>query len=341
VTRIRQAMSSRQKAAQLLMTGIRAGGMSGSQRRVLSREHPGGILLLGTSGSASDTERVVAQAVTAAGRPDGVGPLVAADQEGGKVQRLKGPGFERMPSATIQSGWSGSELTRRAHRWGDDLDAVGVDVDLAPVADVVPSSVGDRNEPIGALDRGYGSDPEKVGRHVTAFIRGMHAAEIATAIKHFPGLGRVRGNTDLSSGVVDRTTTRDDPLLGSFRAGIAAGADMVMVATATYPRIDADNRAVFSRTVIQGMLRGDLGFGGVVIADDLGNAAEVQSVPAGQRATRFVAAGGDIVITANASLTGTMIDALVAKAEQDKTFLDQHVRRVLTLKQRHGAVTCR
>ena len=73
---------------------------------------------------------------------------------------------------------------------------------------------------------------------------------------------------------------------------------MVMVATATYPRIDPDNRAVFSRTVINGMVRGDLGFDGVVIADDLGAAAEVASVPAGRRAVRFVAAGGDIVITA-------------------------------------------
>lgn len=342
VGRVLGAMSTREKAAQLVMTGIRASGMSGSQRRTLARERPGGILLLGASGSVATTKRGIAAAVAAAGRPDGVGPLVAADQEGGQVQRLKGSGFERMPPATVQAGWSDSTLTSRAHRWGDQLDAVGVDLNLAPVADVVPASVGDSNQPIGALDRGYGSDPAQAGRHVAAFIRGMHEANVATAIKHFPGLGRVRGNTDFSSGVVDRTTRRDDPLLGSFKAGIAAGTDLVMVATATYPRIDADNRAVFSSTVIKGMLRGDLGFTGVVIADDLGTAAEVRSVPPGQRATRFVAAGGDIVITADASLTGTMIDALVAKAEQNKAFgLDDHVRRVLTLKRRQGTVTCR
>lgn len=334
-------MTTREKAAQLVMTGIRASTMSSSQRRTLAREHPGGILLLGAGGSVATTKRNIAAAVNAAGRPHGVGPLVAADQEGGKVQRLDGPGFDRMPSATVQSGWSDSKLTGRARGWGEQLAGVGVDVDLAPVADVVPSSIGDANAPIGALDRGYGSDPVDVGRHVGAFIRGMHQAKVATAIKHFPGLGRVRGNTDFTSGVVDRTTRRGDPLLGSFKAGIAAGTDMVMVATATYPRIDPDHRAVFSSTVIKGMLRSDLGFGGVVIADDLGSAAEVRSVPTGQRATRFVAAGGDIVITADASLTGTMIDALVAKAHDDKDFsLDDHVRRVLTLKQRQGTVTC-
>lgn len=335
-------MTTRQKAAQLVMTGIRAATMSSSQRRTLAREHPGGILLLGASGSVATTRRNIAAAVDAAGSPHGVGPLVAADQEGGKVQRLDGPGFDRMPSATVQSGWSDSRLTGRAHGWGDQLAGVGVNLNLAPVADVVPASVGDANAPIGALDRDYGSDPAQVGRHVAAFIRGMHEAKVATAIKHFPGLGRVRGNTDFTSGVVDRTTRRGDPLLGSFKAGIVAGTNMVMVATATYTRIDPDHRAVFSGTVIKGMLRGDLGFGGVVIADDLGSAAEVQSVPAGQRATRFVAAGGDIVITANASLTRTMIEALVAKAHNDKDLrLDDHVRRVLTLKQRLGAVTCR
>jgi beta-N-acetylhexosaminidase len=148
----------------------------------------------------------------------------------------------------------------------------------------------------------------------------------------------VRGNTDYSSGGVDGTTTRDDPLLGSFRAGIGAGTDLVMVATATYTRVDPDHRAVFSRTVIGGMLRGDLSFGGVVISDDLGAAAEVQAVSPGRRATRFVGAGGDIVITADASLTAVMVDALVARAPQ--LDLDRHVRRVLALKQQRGLMSC-
>lgn len=341
VSRTMRAMSVEQKAAQLVMTGIQAGSLTGSQKRTLGRDHPGGILLLGDSGSAARVKRNIASAVAAAGKPNGVAPMVAADQEGGKVQRLDGSGFTSMPSATVQSGWSDEKLTGRAHGWGDELAAVGVDADLAPVADVVPSSIGNDNQPIGALDRGYGSDPAEAGRHVAAFVRGMHQAEVATAIKHFPGLGRVRGNTDFSSGVTDGTTRRDDPLLGSFKAGIAAGTDMVMVATASYPRIDPDNRAVFSRSVITTMLRGDLGYAGVVIADDLGTAKQVSSVPPGERATRFVAAGGDIAITADASLTGPMIDALAAKTRQGQGFrLDDHVRRVLALKQRYGLLSC-
>ena len=171
----------------------------------------------------------------------------------------------------------------------------------------------------------------------------MKEAGVITSVKHFPGLGRVRGNTDFSSGVVDNVTVRGDDDLQPFKNGIQAGAELVMISTATYTKIDPDNRAVFSKTVIQGMVRGDLQYGGVVITDDVGAAAEVAAVPAGQRATRFVAAGGDIVINAKAALTDTMVNALVAKAKQDDAFaaqLTSSVRRVLTLKQNHGLVSC-
>jgi beta-N-acetylhexosaminidase len=171
----------------------------------------------------------------------------------------------------------------------------------------------------------------------------MRKAGVATSVKHFPGLGRVRGNTDFSSGVVDNVTVRGDADLQPFADGIKAGTSMVMISTVTYTKIDPKNRAIFSPTVIQGMVRGDLGWQGVVITDDVGAAAEVASVPAGARATRFVAAGGDIVINAKAGLTATMVDALVAKAQEDKSFaakLTSSVRRVLTLKQDRGLVNC-
>ena len=191
---------------------------------------------------------MVAAAKAAAGRPDGVAPLVAADQEGGKVQRLTGDGFDRIPAASDPVPVAGRRADPPGGRLGRELDAVGVHVDLAPVADVVPARSSDDNEPIGALGRGYGSDPDAVGRHVAAFVRGMRAAEVATAVKHFPGLGRVRGNTDFSSGVVDRTTHPPGPAARAFRAGVAAGSGSGDGVTATYPRIDPDNRAVFSRT---------------------------------------------------------------------------------------------
>ncbi|TCO33198.1 beta-N-acetylhexosaminidase [Kribbella steppae] len=337
-----QALTLREQAAQLIMTGISANGMTSTQRPIVQKQKPGGILLLGNGGSLSHTRTAMAATTTAA-TVKGIRPLIAADQEGGQVQRLKGPGFDRIPAATVQGTWSSSKLTSEAEGWGDQLKEAGVNVDLAPVADVVPNSLKEQNAPIGSLDREYGNTPGEVGPPVQAFVRGMQAAGVMTSVKHFPGLGRVRGNTDFSSGVVDNVTVRGDADLQPFADGLEAGADMVMISTATYNKIDPKNRAVFSPTVIQGMVRGDLKWGGVVITDDVGAAAEVASVPAGQRATRFVAAGGDIVINARAGLTSTMVNALVAKAEQDKTFaaqLTSSVRRVLTLKESHGLVSC-
>lgn len=342
VDRVLGKLSPREQAAQLVMTGISAKGMTSSERAIVREQRPGGLLLIGAGGSLGHTRAAVSAAAEAS-TSGSVRPLVAADQEGGRIQRLKGDGFDRIPSAGEQGEWPAAQLTTRAAGWGRQLREAGVNLDLAPVADVVPAAVGDRNEPVGALDRAFGSTPGPVAEHVAAFVRGMAAAGELTAVKHFPGLGRVRGNTDFSSGVTDDTTVRDDPLLAPFAAGIRAGADLVMIATATYSRIDPDNRAVFSRTVIEGMLRGDLGYDGVVISDDVGAAAEVASVPVGQRATRFVAAGGDIVITAEASLTRPMIDALAGRADDDREFaatLRAGVRRVLSLKQRHGLVDC-
>ncbi|NIK54524.1 glycoside hydrolase family 3 protein [Kribbella shirazensis] len=337
-----QALTLRQQAAQLIMTGIDGRGMTSAQRAVVQQEKSGSVFLVGNGGSLSSTRTAMA-AVNAAATVHGVRPLIAADQEGGQIQRLKGAGFDRIPAATVQGTWSSAKLTAEAQQWGRQLKQAGVSVDLAPVADVVPSSLKSQNAPIGELDREYGDTPEEAAQGVRAFVQGMRNAGVATSVKHFPGLGRVRGNTDFSSGVVDNVTVRGDADLRPFAEGIAAGTSMVMISTVTYTKIDPKNRAVFSPTVIEGMVRGDLGWRGVVITDDVGAAAEVASVPAGDRATRFVAAGGDIVINARAGLTATMVDALVAKAEEDKSFaakLTSSVRRVLTLKQDHGLVSC-
>src|SRR6202020_3083148 len=135
--------------------------------------------------------------------------------------------------------------------WGSDLRAAGVNLDLAPVMDVVPQGTAASNAPIGALDREFGFNPVTNGQHGTAFIQGMAAAGVMSVAKHFPGLGRATGNTDFTSDVVDNVTTAGDPYLNSFKAAITAGVPMVMVALATYTKIDPAELAVFSPTVMR------------------------------------------------------------------------------------------
>ena len=110
------------------------------------------------------------------------------------------------------------------------------------------------NQPIGVLRRNFSSDPAVVAGHAGAFVAGMDRPGIATAVKHFPGLGAVRGNTDLVTRVVDSTTTRHDADLAGFRAAVDDGVDMVMVSSAYYTKIDPDRPAAYSSTVIGGMI---------------------------------------------------------------------------------------
>jgi beta-N-acetylhexosaminidase len=331
------------QVGQLLMVAVRSTQLSSADARTVVDVRAGSVILLGNSTrGVAATKRLVSDVRAAARPPKGVQTLVAADQEGGLVQRLKGPGFVPIPSAEVQSGWSDAKLAERAAVWGAQLAKAGIDVNLAPVADVVPTSMEQVNQPIGLLHRGYGPSPAKVAAKTTAFNRGMQRAGIATGAKHFPGLGRVRGNTDFSADVVDSVTTRHDAGLAGFRALVRDHVDMVMVSSATYAKIDRRQRAAFSPTVLGSMLRGDLGFTGVVISDDL-SAAALRDVAPGQRAVRFVAAGGDLAIVGNPRDAPPMASALQARAKQDPRFAQQVTRstgRVLAMKARSGQAGC-
>ncbi len=339
-------LTPEQRIGQLLMVGIQPGQAPAGIDATIRDQHVGAAIYLGgwqgAALVASTSEHLQQQATAAA--TGGVRLLVAADQEGGEVRQLKGSGFSSLPSALSQGRLSTAAITANGATTGRELKAVGVNVNLAPVADTVPASIGRNNAPIGRYSREYGNDPATVARGVTATVAGLRAGGVAATVKHFPGLGRVTGNTDLTaSGITDTTASTSDPYLEPFRAGIGAGAELVMVSSARYPQLDPDNQAVFSTAVITGLLRGQLGYGGVVITDDVGAAKAVAAVPPGDRAVRFVAAGGDIVLTANASLAPTMLTALATRAAQDPTFaqqLDAAARRVLALKQRMGLASC-
>ena len=337
-------LSLTEQVGQLFVMGVTASGPSSAELETLGDLEVGGVIMMGNTRASADEVRRLTDGVRSAGKqPDGVTVMVSVDQEGGQVRRLQGTGFTAMPSAATQAEWSDAELTSRATQWGTELKGAGVDLDLAPVADVVPASVGTANRPIGALGRGYGSNPKVVAAKVSAFVTGMHAGKEATAVKHFPGLGRVRGNTDFATKVVDSDTTRDDPLLAGFDAAQAAGVDLIMVSTAYYTKIDPDHPAAFSSTVINGMLRQDRDYDGVVVSDDLGVAKAVAAFSPGDRAITFLQAGGDVVVDVDPSTVDDMVSAVLDKAKADPAFakrVAQSADRVLQLKSRHGLARC-
>ena len=339
-------MTLAQRVGQLFIVGLAGSVLDQATAQAIRTYHFGSASFIATdtAGVAGvDAVTRAVQSLASAQVTGGVRFFVAANQEGGEIQALQGPGFAAMPSAVAQGLLPPAELRGLARTWGEQLRAAGVNLNFAPVMDVVPAADTSQNAPIGQLMREFGPTPAVVARHGVAFIRGMTQAGEATTAKHFPGLGRVQGNTDFTADVIDTVTTPDDPYLQTFQRAIDAGVPLVMVALATYTRIDPRHLAVFSPVVMRTMLRGRMHFGGVIVSDDLGAAQAVASVPPGSRAVQFIAAGGDLVTSKYVGPAEAMARAVLARGIASPGFRDQvdsAAAQVLAVKQRFGLLPC-
>lgn len=236
-------------------------------------------------------------------RPD---VIVAVDEEGGSVTRLEAATGSSWPGNLALGVADDESLTRRVGRQiGRMVAAAGVTLDYAPVVDV---NADPRNPVIGV--RSFGSDPEAVGRHGAAWIEGLQSAGVAACAKHFPGHGDTVTDSHLalpavraSREVIER---RDLP---PFRAAIAAGVRAVMCGHLLVPAVDV-LPATLSRTVLTGLLREEMGFGGLVVTD----AIEMRAVAAlhapGEIAVRALAAGADAICVGVSSAGGESVYAL-------------------------------
>lgn len=329
-------MDRRAQVAQLFVVGVPLDDLSPGDDLVA--DGVGGVFLAGRSQApAEDVAATTSRWTDAAPGPR---PWVAVDQEGGQVQALQGPGFDRLPAADEQGQLPPEGLAALAGTLGAQLASAGVTLDLAPVADVVPAGTEEANDPIGAFGRQYGSTAADVVPDVRAVVDGLAAHGVTSTLKHFPGLGLVDANTDEVAGVTDPVTSATSEQVTAFGELVRSEADpFVMVSSATYSRLDPDAPATFSRQVISTLLRGSLGFDGVVITDDVGAAAAFRDVPPGDRAVRFLEAGGTLVLTLDADVYPEMVDAVLARAEADPEFsatVDAAVRTALTTKAEAG-----
>ena len=340
-----------QRVGQLFLLGLANDQLGPDEQAAIETDHFGSVWFTtktqaGIAGVRAVANKVQALAAKSTAGPgtDGIGFFVAANQEGGLVQALNGPGFTTIPSALEQgTTLSTGKIESRATSWGSQLKAAGINLNFAPVTDVVPLATAAQNQPIGALDREYGHTPGSAGPHAAAFMEGMTAAGIVTVAKHFPGLGRVVGNTDFSANVVDTVTSPTDPDLDSFRDVIGAGVPIVMVALATYTKIDPDHLAAFSPIVIGNLLRKQLGFTGIVMSDDLGATIAVSGIPAATRGIDFIAAGGDMIISKTIPPAEAMAVAITARASTDPAFraqVNEAALRVLELKAANHLLPC-
>lgn len=341
-------MNEGERVGQLFLLGLANDQLGVAEQNAIVIDHIGSVWFTATSQAGAVAIRAIAgsaQALAPAAGPGGgkVGLFVAANQEGGLVQALRGPGFSRIPTAVDQGRLSVTTLQAQARTWGNQLKAAGINLDFAPVSDVVPAANASTNQPIGVLQRDYGATAAIAGSHASAFVAGMASAGILTVAKHFPGLGRVTGNTDNVAGVVDSKTTQTDPNLGAFRAVIGAKVPIVMVALATYTKIDPSTLAAFSPIVIGTLLRQRLGFGGLVMSDDLGATVAVAGIPPATRAVDFISAGGEMIISKTVDPAIAMAVAITTRVSTDpafRTLVDKAALHVLEVKAQTHLLSC-
>lgn len=331
------AMTLDERIGQLVMAPLPAGSDPSTLRDLIVDQHVGSVLIIGnwnsgTTGVSAATSELQSYA------PSNNRLLMTTDQEGGSVQHLSGNGFDTMPSATDQGTMDTAQLRQSAATWGAQLKSAGINVDLAPVVGTVTVDRSS-NAPIGALNRDFGLDAAGNAKHAKAFIEGMSDSGVGSAVKHYPGLGSVTGNTDFTaSGILDTTTTLDGPEISAFNSTLEASPSMVMMSLATYQAIDPDNPAVFSSTLVTGYLRGKIGFQGVVTSDSL-SATALSGVQPSDLGVRLVEAGGDLACIGASSYVQPVLDGLNAKAAGDATFarkVQQSAIRVMTLKYEMG-----
>jgi beta-N-acetylhexosaminidase len=336
-------MSLAQRVGQLFVVGTTASAAQQVTLDAVTQRHVGGIFLSGRSSLGVPATAAVVSTFTAlvgATTTGGVPLLVATDQEGGEVQVLQGSGFSAIPTGLQQGAMSTQDLQSSAQTWGAQLHAAGVNMDLAPVVDLVPTATAASNPPIGVYHRQIGADAATIVSHADAFRNGMSASGVDTVIKHFPGLGYVTANTDTTAGVTDTVTVANGVSAGIYQQEIAAGARTVMVSSAIYSRIDSSAPAIFSPKVVTAVLRQQLGFDGVIMSDDLSGAAQVLAWSPADRAILALEAGADIVLVSkDPTVAPEMVDAVLAKAQSDPAFeklVDAAARRVVALKSKLG-----
>ncbi len=253
----------------------------------------GGVILFKRNIQSAAQLRDLVQAIRSVPTAKGVPVLVAIDQEGASVSRLSGFATT-MPSAMALGAAGDPSLTESMYRLtGDELAALGISVNFAPVADVNNNP---RNPVIGL--RSFGDDPGAVAMHVQAAVRGLQAAGVAATAKHFPGHGDTTVDSHFDLPRIDHSPDRMQAVeLVPFQAAIAQNVELIMTAHVLFPALEQSNiPATLSRAILNDLLRNDLGFKGIICTDCMEMSAIADNFEPDQAAEQALRSGADLVL---------------------------------------------
>ena len=328
-------MTIRDTVGQLLMVGFQGTELSRTFLDWLQEYRPGGVILF--SRNLVDPEQVAR--LTNALQEHAPNPplLIAIDEEGGCVSRLP-QGFTTFPAASrIAACHSADVAYGVAEVTAQELRAVGINMNLAPVLDVNSNPA---NPIIG--DRAYDTQPERVCTYGMAVMQGLEDNGIIPCGKHFPGHGDTMTDSHHVLPVVDADRARLDTVeLEPFRRAISRGLPAIMTAHVRYPALDAEAPATLSRLILTDLLRNELGFQGVTLTDDMEMRAILDHQPIGKASVRALQAGADIVVICHQQERQreavTAIEQALERGELSWERLTASVARIRALKEKRLA----
>ena len=349
-------MSSRADVGQLLWVGFPGATVPPALRAKLDAGEVGATVLFkrnlsievsaggGVAQEVCDLEALIAltQALHRTA-PDGTPALIAIDQEGGLVQRVRAPATQWPPMRSHDGLATPDDeaLAEQVGRaMGDELRALGIDIDFAPVLDIHTNPA---NPIIG--DRAFGIEPEPVARRALAFARGLDAAGVLACGKHFPGHGDTATDSHLELPRVDHDRDRLESveLLPFARAAAARNPVMPMMMTAhvVFAALDPLHPATLSEPIVTGLLRNRLGYQGVIVSDDLDMNAIASTVGAAPAAVQAIRAGCDaLLLCRNEAHQAEAEAALLREVERDSAFrarVGEAAARIRAMKRAHAA----
>jgi beta-N-acetylhexosaminidase len=324
-------MSDSEKVGQLILAGYSGANGVEAAAELVGELQVGGVILFADNVQSPDHAVAVTTAFRSAS--DGIEPLIAIDHEGGEVIRM-GPPVTQLPDAWTIGETGDPELAREAGRVaGEELLAMGIGVDLAPVLDVNDEP---DNPVIGR--RAFGADPQLVTEMGLAFADGLEPTGVVATGKHFPGHGHTTVDSHYALPVVDRTRRQLERIdFVPFQAAVDAGIEVIMTAHVVYTALDRREPATLSRPILTGILREQMGFDGVVVTDSLSMEAITEQRSRGEAAVVAILAGADMVLIPDdvAGVRTALLTAL-RSGRLPAERLDASVRRILRLKLGHA-----
>ena len=326
-------LSDEQKIGQLMMIGIAGTAVDADARYMLTEIPCGNVILFDRNLQTPEQVRALNDEIRKTIRTQtGLSPFIGIDQEGGQVMRMRDH-LPAMPSAETLGAGSPEETKRWALETGNALKDLGFNINFAPVVDLDA-----------AYERSYAADADTVILHAKAAISGYEEVGMATTLKHFPGIGKVKTDPHIDGDTVDITREEwkdaDGKPFQVLLSETNPNRTFVMVSNVSFPRFDAENPACLSAAVMEDLLRKECGYTGLILTDDMEMGAMAKHYSFSEMGVRAVLAGADMLLVCHDYAHAQEVFNGLLKAYRAggpiKEKVDAAVKRIVRVKLENG-----